>query len=128
MLRTACPGNGMGRTGSLVSTDYSVAAPPPAFGSMEGTRRAVQRCRRAVSDFDQDRKQYDGIPVREPIEVAALTGDVAVGPDGQAAIHAHAVFGQPSGAAGAGAGGNIFPPGGTCSSKAVSATAGARDT
>ncbi|MBS7541566.1 PPC domain-containing DNA-binding protein [Ancylobacter oerskovii] len=55
-----------------------------------------------ISYFDWDRREYEEIPVREQVEVASLSGDVAVGPDGRPAIHAHAVLGRRGGAALAG--------------------------
>lgn len=52
--------------------------------------------------FDWETKSYIPIPVEEQAEVASLIGDVATGPDGKAAIHAHAVLGTRTGAAIAG--------------------------
>jgi len=52
--------------------------------------------------FDWETKSYIPIPVEDQVEVASLIGDVAVGPDGKAAIHAHVVLGTRSGAAIAG--------------------------
>lgn len=51
-----------------------------------------------ISYFDWDTKEYEKIPVREQVEVAALSGDVAIGPDGRPAIHIHVVLGRRGGA------------------------------
>lgn len=56
----------------------------------------------AIAYFDWERKEYQRIPVREQVEVASLVGDVAVGPDGAPAIHAHVVLGRRDGSAMAG--------------------------
>lgn len=42
--------------------------------------------------FDGERKEYLEIPVQEQMEVASLTGNIAMGPGGEARIHAHAVL------------------------------------
>jgi predicted DNA-binding protein with PD1-like motif len=52
--------------------------------------------------FDWQRKKYIRIPVQEQVEVASLTGDVAVSPEGKAVLHVHAVLGRRDGAALAG--------------------------
>lgn len=52
--------------------------------------------------FDWQTKQYQHIPVREQVEVAALIGDVALGPDGKPAVHIHLVVGRRDGTAMAG--------------------------
>ncbi len=52
--------------------------------------------------FGWERKEYQPIPVREQVEVASLTGDVALSPDGQPALHIHAVLGPRDGTAFAG--------------------------
>jgi predicted DNA-binding protein with PD1-like motif len=52
--------------------------------------------------FDWEAKRYLPIPVDEQVEVASLIGDVAIGPDGKAAIHAHVVLGKRMGTAVAG--------------------------
>lgn len=48
--------------------------------------------------YDLDRQEYLEIPVREQAEVLSLLGDVARGPDGEAAVHTHAVLGLRDGA------------------------------
>jgi len=52
--------------------------------------------------FDWEQKTYLPIELDEQVEVASLTGDVAVGPDGQPAVHVHAVPGRRDGSALAG--------------------------
>ncbi|HEX2886186.1 PPC domain-containing DNA-binding protein [Vineibacter terrae] len=52
--------------------------------------------------FDWERKKYLPIPVWEQVEVASLTGDVALSPDGKPALHVHAVLGRRDGSALAG--------------------------
>lgn len=52
--------------------------------------------------FDWEAKQYRPIPVKEQVEVASLTGDIAIGPDGKPSVHVHAVLGRQNGGALAG--------------------------
>lgn len=52
--------------------------------------------------FDWEAKEYLPIPVKEQVEVASLTGDIATGPDGKPALHIHAVLGRRDGSAVAG--------------------------
>jgi predicted DNA-binding protein with PD1-like motif len=52
--------------------------------------------------FDWERKKYLPIPVREQVEVASLTGDVALSAEGNPALHIHAVVGRRDGSALAG--------------------------
>ena len=52
--------------------------------------------------FDWERKSYMPIPVHEQVEVASLTGDVALSPERKAALHIHAVLGRRDGTALAG--------------------------
>ncbi|MFZ5779967.1 MAG: PPC domain-containing DNA-binding protein [Pseudomonadota bacterium] len=44
--------------------------------------------------FDWEKKEYDRNTVVEQVEVASLIGDIALGPDGKPAIHAHVVLGR----------------------------------
>ena len=58
----------------------------------------------AVSDavlgfFDWETKDYRKIPVQEQVEVVSLLGDVALGPDGKAALHPHVVVSRADGIA-----------------------------
>jgi len=47
--------------------------------------------------FDWQTKDYRKIPVQEQVEVVALMGDVALGPDDKPALHAHIVVSYPDG-------------------------------
>jgi predicted DNA-binding protein with PD1-like motif len=52
--------------------------------------------------FDWETKKYNDIPVREQVEVASLLGDIALSPEGEPALHLHAVLGRRDGQAIAG--------------------------
>ncbi len=52
--------------------------------------------------FDWESKSYQPIAIGEQVEVAALTGDIASGEDGQASLHMHVVLGRRDGSALAG--------------------------
>jgi uncharacterized protein len=52
--------------------------------------------------FDWEKKEYQPIPVKEQVEVAAMLGDVAVDDEGRPALHAHLVLGRRDGGALAG--------------------------
>jgi uncharacterized protein len=52
--------------------------------------------------FDWSRKDYLRIPVKEQVEVASFTGDVAETGDGRRALHIHLVLGKRDGTALAG--------------------------
>ena len=54
-----------------------------------------------IAFFDWDSKSYEEIPVDEPVEVAAMTGNVAR-KDGAIRVHAHVVLGRRDGSALAG--------------------------
>jgi predicted DNA-binding protein with PD1-like motif len=58
--------------------------------------------RAELSFFDWATKTYEPIPVTEQVEVASLTGDIAVEPDGEPGLHVHAVLGRRDGSAVAG--------------------------
>lgn len=47
--------------------------------------------------FDWETKDYLPIPVPEQVEVASLTGDIALEPGGKPAVHMHAVLGRRDG-------------------------------
>ena len=53
----------------------------------------------AVGFFDWEKKDYRKIPVREQVEVVSFVGDVALGPDGNPAIHVHVVVSRSDGTA-----------------------------
>jgi predicted DNA-binding protein with PD1-like motif len=77
----------------FVARENVTAAQLSAIGALSGA---------VLNYFDWERKAYQPIPVREQIEVASLTGDVAMGPDGKPALHIHAVLGRRDGTALAG--------------------------
>jgi len=52
-----------------------------------------------VGFFDLGRKEYLPIAIDEQVEVLALLGDVALGPDGAPKLHAHVVVGKRDGTA-----------------------------
>lgn len=58
--------------------------------------------RAELSFFDWATKTYEPIPVEEQVEVASLTGDIAVEPGGEPSVHVHAVLGRRDGSAIAG--------------------------
>src|SRR5262245_45552698 len=58
--------------------------------------------RAELNYFDWERKTYLPIAVNEQVEVASLTGDVALSPEGKPALHIHAVLGRRDGMALAG--------------------------
>jgi predicted DNA-binding protein with PD1-like motif len=61
---------------------------------------ALQKAKLAY--FDWETKKYQPIAVDEQVEVASLLGDIAIGPDGNPSVHAHAVLGKRNGTAVAG--------------------------
>jgi predicted DNA-binding protein with PD1-like motif len=52
--------------------------------------------------FNWEKKEYEKIPVREQVELAALVGDVADDPKGTPTLHIHIVLGTHHGSAKAG--------------------------
>jgi len=52
--------------------------------------------------FDWGSKSYHPINVDEQVEVASLVGDIAIGPDGEPTVHAHAVLSRHDGTTRAG--------------------------
>lgn len=81
-----------------VLTEFAVAEALDAasFTAIGAFERAT------LAYFDWDRREYMPIPVDEQTEVAAFTGDTALGPDGKPAVHVHAVLGRRDGTALAG--------------------------
>lgn len=69
-----------------------VAASENLSGAQITAIGAFERARLAY--FDWDTKAYVPIPVNEQVEVASLMGDIAIGPDGEASVHAHVVLGK----------------------------------
>ena len=49
--------------------------------------------------WEWETKSYLQIPLREQVEVLSLTGNIALGPDGEAKVHAHIVAGKRDGSA-----------------------------
>lgn len=66
------------------------------FSAIGAFQRAV------ISYFDWEKKEYQPIPINEQVEVASLTGDVALAHDGSPAVHIHTVLGRRDGSAAAG--------------------------
>ncbi len=64
-----------------------------AIGAFERSRLAY---------FDWEKKEYLPIPVDEQVEVASLTGDIVLDPDGKPVVHVHVVLGRRDGSALAG--------------------------
>lgn len=54
-------------------------------------------CGVVLGFFDWQTKQYRRIPCAEQLEVLSLLGDIALGPDGKAVLHAHIVCGKSDG-------------------------------
>jgi uncharacterized protein len=52
--------------------------------------------------FDWNKKDYVSNPVHEQVEVASMTGDVALSPSGEPTLHIHVVVGRRDGTALAG--------------------------
>ncbi len=69
------------------------AASFKAIGALSGAELAF---------FDWEKKDYLPIPVDEQVEVASLTGDIAIDHDGRPAVHVHAVLSRRDGSAVAG--------------------------
>ncbi|MBL8699844.1 MAG: DNA-binding protein [Alphaproteobacteria bacterium] len=91
----------------VLSTDDEVMAELRRFVEREGVTAAQFTAIGALSAarlayFDWEKKAYLSLPVGEQVELASLVGDVAVGPDGRASVHAHAVLGRRDGGALAG--------------------------
>jgi uncharacterized protein len=83
----------------IFSTGDEVMAGMKAFAEREHVSAAQFTAIGALADatlgyFDWETKQYQRIPVREQVEVAAFLGDVALGPDGKPSLHIHVVLGR----------------------------------
>lgn len=70
--------------GAIARAQSLSAASLTAVGAVE---------RATLGWYDLDAQEYREIRVEEQAEVLSLIGDVARGPDGAAAVHAHAVLG-----------------------------------
>src|SRR5690606_32156561 len=91
----------------ILSSGDEVSACLTGFAREAGLQaasfKAIGAFERAVlAFFDWETKTYLPIQVDEQVEVASLTGDVAIGPDGEPALHIHAVLGRRDGSAVAG--------------------------
>ena len=85
----------------------AVVAGLEAFARTHDVRGAHARALGAFSDatlayFSWDTKEYEELPVREQVEVAALVGNVGRGEDDAVQVHLHCVLGRRDGAAIAG--------------------------
>jgi predicted DNA-binding protein with PD1-like motif len=91
----------------VMATGEEVMETLSGFVAGQGIRSAAFTAIGAFSGaqlgyFDWGTKGYVAIPVAEQVEVASLTGDVAIGPDGKSTLHVHAVLGRRDGSAVAG--------------------------
>lgn len=98
-------GDGGERTYAVVlETGEEVMGCLKAFADRERLTAAHFSAIGAFSDavlayFDWQEKKYSPIPVDEQVEVATLTGDVAIGPDGSRVLHVHLIVGKRDGTA-----------------------------
>ncbi|QMV02094.1 DUF296 domain-containing protein [Devosia sp. D6-9] len=91
----------------ILATGDEVTACLTAFAKEAGLQAASFKAIGAFKSarlafFDWEAKEYLPIAVDEQVEVASLTGDVAIGPDDKPALHIHAVLGRRDGSAVAG--------------------------
>lgn len=91
----------------VLETGEEVMSCLKAFAERERLSAAHFSAIGAFSDavlayFDWQEKKYHPIPVNEQVEVATLTGDIAIGPDGARALHVHLIVGKRDGTALAG--------------------------
>ncbi len=91
----------------VLETGEEIVASLQKFAARENVRAASFTAIGALSDvvllyFDWQKKEYQKIPVREQVEVAALIGDIAEAPEGKPALHMHIVVGTRDGSAKAG--------------------------
>jgi len=75
----------MGRLGRFAAQERLAGAQFTAIGAFSEV---------TLGYFDWERKEYLERKLTEQVEVASLTGDVALGPDGAPAIHVHCVLGR----------------------------------
>ena len=100
--------SGQQRTFAVVlATGDEVLSSLQQFVQRENIHAATFAAIGALSDavllyFNWERKEYEKVPVREQVEVAALIGDVADDPKGKPALHIHIVLGTRHGSAKAG--------------------------
>jgi uncharacterized protein len=91
----------------ILATGDEVLSSLLEFVQRENIRGATFTAIGALSDavlnyFNWEKKEYEKIPVREQVEVAALIGDVADDPKGKPSLHIHTVLGTRDGSAKAG--------------------------
>ena len=91
----------------ILATGDEVTACLTAFAREAGLQAASFKAIGAFKSarlafFGWEAKEYLPIAVDEQVEVASLTGDVAIGPDDKPALHIHAVLGRRDGSAVAG--------------------------
>lgn len=91
----------------VLETGEEIVASLQKFAARENVHAASFTAIGALSDvvllyFDWQKKEYQKIPVREQVEVAALIGDIAEDPEGRPALHIHVVVGTRDGSAKAG--------------------------
>ncbi|MGB3025409.1 PPC domain-containing DNA-binding protein [Paradevosia shaoguanensis] len=91
----------------ILATGDEVTACLTAFAKEAGLQAASFKAIGAFKSarlafFDWEAKEYLPIAVDEQVEVASLTGDVAIGPDDKPTLHIHAVLGRRDGSAVAG--------------------------
>lgn len=91
----------------ILSTGDEVSACLKSFAAEAGLQAASFKAIGAFQSarlafFDWEAKSYIPIEVNEQVEVASLTGDIVIGPDGKPALHVHAVLGRRDGSAVAG--------------------------
>lgn len=83
----------MASLGALAAAEGLTAAHLTALGAFRSAELLF---------FDWETRDYLPIPVPEQTEVASMIGDIAIGPDGEPALHVHAVLGRRDGTALAG--------------------------
>jgi uncharacterized protein len=91
----------------VLATGDEVLSSLLEFVQRENIRGATFTAIGALSDavlsyFNWEKKEYEKIPVREQVEVAALIGDVADDSKGKPSLHIHAALGTRDGSAKAG--------------------------
>ena len=91
----------------ILATGDEVLSSLQEFVEHENIHAATFTAIGALSDavlnyFNWEKKEYEKIPVREQVEVAALIGDVADDPKGKPTLHIHIVLGTRDGSAKAG--------------------------
>ncbi len=60
---------------------------------------AIGACQRAtIAYWNSDTKEYEKIEIAEQVEIVSLTGNIALGEDGQPRVHGHVALGKRDGA------------------------------